>query len=398
VTATPARWRSVARVTFALVCAAWWLQKLGWAQPVGQWDFRVYYFGAQAWRAGLNPYDPAVLPPDLAGQGLRFSYPPYALALFAPFAVLSVVRATQLFIVLKVAALAWLVTLWSRRLRVRVSDPVWVLFLLFAYSSAVFVDAISGSITTFEQVLVWLGVAALLSGRPWRFTAAVVFASLFRMTPIALLAVCLAYGRRGFRYVASGVAALVAVLAITYVAAPTLTLGFVRSIQANVSGERGWLNPSAMQLAIDLSAAAGRALHTTAPAALSALVYLAIVVAITAPTVVTIHALRRSPESDYLEPAVYLAILAIALVLPRLKNYSYILLIVPTYYIATRSVRLRRAVPLLVVACLPVYSWIASPDHLALVADYSKWLIALGAWGLFVYELQDREQGTLRLA
>ena len=102
-TATPARWRSVARVTFALVCAAWWLQKLGWAQPVGQWDFRVYYFGAQAWRAGLNPYDPAVLPPDLAGQGLRFSYPPYALALFAPFAVLSVVRATQLFIVLKVA-------------------------------------------------------------------------------------------------------------------------------------------------------------------------------------------------------------------------------------------------------------------------------------------------------
>ena len=48
---------------------------------------------------------------------------------------------------------------------------------------------------------------------------------------------------------------------------------------------------------------------------------------------------------------------------------------------------------LLLLACLPIYSWITSPDKLALVANYSPWLIAAGAWGLFMYEI--REGGLL---
>jgi hypothetical protein len=64
------------------------------------------------------------------------------------------------------------------------------------------------------------------------------------------------------------------------------------------------------------------------------------------------------------------------------------LLVAPTFYIATRSTRLRQAVPLLLIACLPVYSWVTRPENVALVANYSQWLIALGAWGLFMYELR----------
>jgi len=33
-----------------------------------------------------------------------------------------------------------------------------------------------------------------------------------------------------------------------------------------------------------------------------------------------------------------------------------------------------------------VYSWITTPGNLALLADYSKWLTALGALALYVYE------------
>jgi len=81
--------------------------------------------------------------------------------------------------------------------------------------------------------------------------------------------------------------------------------------------------------------------------------------------------------------------LGYALVMPRFKNYSYMLLIVPTYYIATRSTRLRPAVPLLIIACLPVYSWVTRPENVTLVANYSQWLIALGAWGLYLYEIHS---------
>ena len=378
--------RRVWRIGFVALCAAWWLRKLGWLHPVGQWDFRVYYFASQAWRAGLDPYDPRVLPLDLSKDGLKFSYPPYALALFAPFTTLPVTAATELFLALKTIALGFLLTIWSRLLQTTVTDPVWVLFLMFAYSSAIFVDFISGSITTFEQLLIWIGVGALIGRRYWPFVGAVVAASLFRMTPIALLGVCLfAPDRRGVRYVAAGLGAFAAILLATWGIAPRLTAGFIGSLVANV-GERGWLNPAALPLAIDISGLMGRAVAPAVSPSARLAIYVAIVAAVLIPAIITLRRLSRDPGAPRMDLIVYVAFLAIGLVLPRFKNYSYMLLIVPTYYIATRSTRLRAAVPLLLLVCLPVYSWITTPGNLALLADYSKWLTALGALALYVYE------------
>ncbi len=387
-----------ARIVFAILCAAWWLQKLGWRAPVGQWDFRVYYYGAAAWRGGLDPYDPRVLPADLFGGGWKFNYPPYALPAFAPFTALPVVRAMQAFMAVKLIAFAWLVTIWSRLLRTGVTEPLWVLFLLFAYSSAIFVDFVSGSVTTFEQLLIWIGVAALVQRRYAAFVASIVAASLFRLTPIALLVVCFALpDRRALRYFAGGVAAFVAILAATALAAPQLMAGFVRSVSTNF-GERGWLNPAALPLATDLAAMAGRTLHIAPPPMAATAIYAAIVLAIAVPTVVAVARIAPDDRAERLDVVVYVAFLATALVLPRFKNYSYMLLIAPTYFVATRSVQLRRAIPLIVLACLPIYSWITTPERLALVADYSKWLIAFGAWALFLYELRGGGEAVLQRA
>ncbi len=379
-------WGRVWRIGFVVLCAGWWLRKLGWIQPVGQWDFRLYYAAAQAWRAGLDPYDPRILPPDLFQQGIRFSYPPYALGLFAPFTALPVTIATQLYLVLKTIALGFLISIWNRLLHTTITDPVWILFLMFAYSSAIFADVISGNVTTFEQLLIWIGVLAVLELRYWPFTAAVVAASLFKMTPIVLLAVCLAApDRRRYRYLAAGIGAFGAILLASWIAAPQLMAGFMRSVAPN-SSERGWLNPAALPLATDLSVLMGGAFRVSLSPASQFVVYLAIVVAVLIPTVVTIRRVAQSALPNRTELIVYVAFLAAALVLPRFKNYSYTLLIVPTYYIATRSTHLRTAVPLLLLVCLPVYSWITTPANLALLADYSKWLTALGAWGLYLYE------------
>ena len=73
--------RSNWRLVFAAFCAAWFVQKAVWSNAGNQWDFRVYYHSAQAWRAGLDPYDTASLPRDLRETGFRFNYPPYALGL-----------------------------------------------------------------------------------------------------------------------------------------------------------------------------------------------------------------------------------------------------------------------------------------------------------------------------
>ena len=372
---------------FAALCAAWFVQKALWSNTGNQWDFRVYYHSTQAWRAGLDPYDTSSLPADLRETGFKFNYPPYSLALFTPFASLPLPRARLAYIAVKLAALAWLIRIWSRLLGTSVVDPAWVLFLAFAYSSAIFIDVVSGSVTTFEQCLVWLGVAALVADRYWLFVAAIVLASSFRLTPLVLLAVCLAArDGRGVRYLAGGLAAFAAIFALSYALAPRLTIEFFQSIPKNY-GESGRLNPASLPLVTDAASLLERTSHVVVPQALQLIAYLAIAVAVAVPTWMAAARIARSGAANGLELVFYLAAIVQPLVLPRFKNYSYMLLIAPTWFIATRSTHLRSALPLLLLACLPVYSWITSADKITLVANYSQWLIAAGAWALYLYEI-----------
>ncbi len=82
-------------------------------------------------------------------------------------------------------------------------------------------------------------------------------------------------------------------------------------------------------------------------------IYVAIAVAIVGVAWRAMVRTARSATPHRVEAVIYLALLGYALALPRFKNYSYMLLIVPTYYVATRSTRLSRAVPLLLLAGLP---------------------------------------------
>jgi hypothetical protein len=44
---------------------------------------------------------------------------------------------------------------------------------------------------------------------------------------------------------------------------------------------------------------------------------------------------------------------------------------------------------LLLLACLPIYSWITTAGNITLLANYASWFIALGAWSLCLYELRS---------
>jgi hypothetical protein len=132
----------------------------------------------------------------------------------------------------------------------------------------------------------------------------------------------------------------------------------------------------------------GRSSHVAVPGAMQLAVYLAIAAAVALTTWIVAARLAASGAANRVELVLYLAALAQPLVLPRFKNYSYMLLVAPTWFIATRSTHLRSALPLLLLACLPVYSWITSADKVALVANYSQWLIAAGAWALYLHEIR----------
>ncbi|QCY46495.1 Polyprenol-phosphate-mannose-dependent alpha-(1-2)-phosphatidylinositol mannoside mannosyltransferase [Glutamicibacter creatinolyticus] len=86
---TPRQWLSLFRRPWFLLGLAAALGIVLLACPLYGLDFRVYREGAKVLFAGLNErslYDP--MPQELGTRGLPFTYPPFAAALFLPFALL----------------------------------------------------------------------------------------------------------------------------------------------------------------------------------------------------------------------------------------------------------------------------------------------------------------------
>src|SRR5580765_1273522 len=340
-------------LAFVLLCAAWWLQKLVWSNPGNQWDFRVYYFAAQAWRAGLDPYNPALLSRAQGTDTSPFLYPPYTLGFFSLFTALPIRHALVAFLAVKLVLLASLVAVWGRLLKTRVTEPTWILFLIFAYSSCIYIDFSSGNVTVFEQWLLWIGVASLLARRYWAYSAAVVGASLFKLTPIVLLLVLVIVpDRRRYHYLWGGALAFGAIFLVTYAISPQQTVRFFQSISS--LDERGRVNPASLALVRDASALFNAVWGQRVTPAVQTWLYVALATTILVPTLVVIRRVANTAALNRTEVSIYLLLLAYALVMPRFKNYSYMLLIVPTYYIATRSTRLGPVLPLLLITCLPI--------------------------------------------
>lgn len=369
----------------AALCALVFVWKVGRGFPGNLWDFRVYYYSAQAWAHGVNPYVLGNLPQALDQGYFAFTYPPYILPIFWPFTWLSLPSAALVFLTIKLVLLAWLVVVWSRVLRISVVTPSWLLFLVFAYSSTIFVDVASGNIVVFEQLLVWTGLWWLVRGRYAAFVTAIVAASLFKFTPIVLLALCLWIpDRRRYWYGAAGLAALGAIVLTTYVISPGLTGDFFRHVSS--LDERGANNAALLSLMRDATDLLARSYGLALGPGAGTLLYGLAAASVLGVTWRTAERVSAAQPDRRIEVILHLVVLACAVAAPRMKLYAYMLAVVPTYYVATQATRVRPAVPLLVLACLTTNSWMLRPEYTTLAINYWSWFVVLGAWLILVYE------------
>lgn len=287
-----------------------------------------------------------------------------------------------------------MIVIWSRVLQVRLTEPLWTLFLFFAYSSTIFIDCASGNIVVVEQWLLWIGLAALLKKQYAVFVIGVVAASLFKFTPIVLLVMCLWIpDRHRHRYLTAGVAAFSGLLLVTYLISPALTTAFFR--HSFTIDERGTTNPALLALVRDAAALFTQLFGIVIYPTIQTVIYTALAIVILVPTWATIRRIIQTEAVNRVELILYLVILTWAITAPRFKNYAYILAIVPTYYVATHSTYVPISVALLIIACLTTNTWMTRPEISALVWSYSSWFTAFGAWALFVYERHHRSQVSI---
>jgi hypothetical protein len=285
-----------------------------------QWDFGMFCWSAQDFLDGKIPYK---------GEGLSFYHPPITLYLYRLFLYLPRPVGYELWFAMKLGALAGLVAIWRRHFEELKLNWLTIAYFMLAFNGALYSDLVAGNVSLFEQLGLWLGFSALLQGRYARFCLCLVLVAQFKLTPIFFAVLLLFVPERPqWRWMGACLAGFVAVFSLNYLLQPVLLAHFFKA--ASGLDERiATGNAAVLTLIRDvLDGVRGKSFSAAsrlddamfmAGAATVALVSLA--------AAVRYRLTVRRPDPKVL---IYFACLIFTLISPRMKIYSYILLLIPT--------------------------------------------------------------------
>jgi hypothetical protein len=359
-----------------------------------QWDFAAYYGAASTSARGNNPYDTANVARAIGKvNAYPFVYSPVALQVFAPLALLPRVGALRVWAVIKSASLILVLGVWSRYFIPRGTRLWFVALCAFGFRETITRDLLTGNVSLIEQLLLWSGFVLFRRGKFLAFAAMTVAASIFKLTPLwfLLLLLCPGLGsdRQRVRVFAVATAALVVIAGTTFWLVPNQCREFARILVQFAPGgplfERGANAPSMCALLSDCVRMFG---PSREPARL--LVFGLYGIASSTVLVASWGALQRlarratSMENRRLW-AIILACFVFALVSPRFKDYSYILLLVPTFRVLFGHRRVDISYALLFGAMLIPPNGALLPglnDWLVIFWSYYSLLLASAVWML----------------
>lgn len=372
-----------------------------------QWDFKLYYYASKAYAAGLDPYDSAVLQ-TMAKEPLNvYNPPPIALAFFGLFSRLDYTNAYYLFLAFKLAVLFGLIYLWRNGFLDKNAGVAFYVLCLFAFRSALYIDMRAGNVNMLVELLLWLAFLLYLKGGLSSFCLLVLLSSLYNLVTIFFLVPLLfVEHEKKRRYLCFSAIVFLGIMTMTYVRDPHVFKSFVRNAMSSLQDERGLHQPSTLPFVADVMKAL---FPRSAPAAIgwcARIVYLAVVAIVAAASWHAAGATRLFKNGDGGKLLIYLSCTVYALIHPRFKDYYYVLLILPTYFIMARARRVKAGIPLLALVILPSVLSRENPlpgaGRLAPMLDvfweYYPLIIAYCVWGLYLYEIFAPGRGDVPCA
>ena len=343
-----------------------------------QWDFHMFVGAARDFSEGRSPY---------RGEGLSFFHPPVTLYIYWLFTLMPTALACTVWYMLKLGALARLLTIWHRDYVPLSVHFTTGFFLILAYDGAIYADLVSGNVSIFEELVLWYGFANLLRRRYFVFGLCVVLAAQVKLTPIFFAGLFLVVGDRpkwgAFFATLAGFAAL---FSLNQWLEPELFQRFWAA--SALLDERGSQNASLLALIRDVS---DRILgvEATASSRLDELIYVAGSLIILAISWLFLARYRRNTPAPDPRLLIALSCFVFALVSPRFKVYTCILLLAPTWYMI-RSIKWSKSVPLatvllLVLVLLPQghsllpfrQAFLLFGEYITLVATAAMWVTCL---------------------
>jgi Glycosyltransferase family 87 len=355
-----------------------------------EWDFRIFHNAPTALDTGDNPYDgtnPRLHYPD----ELPYLYPPITLYAFDPLSKFSERTARAAWLAAKLLALAALLLLWHRHFEaLNVSVPL-VLFLALWYNASLLRDFAAGNIAVFEQLGIWLGFYFLVQNRPYVAGLILAATAQFKLVPVVFLGTLLFVGPPArWKPFATSVAAFGGLFSLNYLLTPHLMTQYLAALSGGSPNmdERGEADPSALALIRDVTeAAASWGLPVGHSAAnVTYVVYVAVC------AFVLLWFVRKNATTLInRDPRwmIYCACVVYVLTMPRVKDYSYIVLLLPSLFLI-RQINMGRIQAAWSVPALAVLMFMPGRQSyvpglqtlLPWVQSYLPWLIG---WGLLYY-------------
>jgi len=367
-----------------------------------QHDFEIYYSASLAYREGLDPYQTENLSKALGKPvDTPFVYPPDALFVFRPLTFFDYQTAARIFLTLKLLAVGVLIFFWDRIFNFKQYLPAFLLVAPLAFNGTILDDLSCGNVSVLEQFFIWIGFYFYARDKIAWFAAAIVLASTCKFTPILLLAVLLTrWRRRDFICLGYAGISFLLILALNRLIWPQMFSEFFQNVNS-IHGETnyGAMNPAILPLATHAVAWLTIKTGYLVPGFFATGFYIGtsfIVIIFGALTFVKLMPLADKRADLW---RICLMCFVYALILPRLKNYSYIVLIAPIFYAIISRPLAKAWVPfcgLLVIYTYGVPNVLgnALAPFFTIQRDYYCLIIAWVIAGLFCYSFWRKPQSA----
>jgi hypothetical protein len=356
------------------------------------WDFRTHREAGKILASGANPYDAANLFPKARTRFL-YTYPPATLFFYRLLAIPVYETAFHIFLVSKFILLLGLVYFWQRMFLKEEGGPLFYVFCLLAFNSTIFLDMIAGNINLVQQALLWLGFSFYLKGRLKLFCLFTLLAAAFKITPIFFLVLLpLSDYKDKYKYFLGAGAVFLAYLLIQYMIVPDLFVGFIKNALV-VVGEKGGVVPSTGKLIAAIFESIAKMTGLKVPEAFESAVFGIIAAAVVFFSYKACLRLKQTKIDNRAMLEVFVVCLVYALIHPRFKDYGYILLLVPGYYIIkhTRYTQIAPFLFLLFILSNRMLLPIAASIY-DIVWAYYPLMVAYCVWAIYLHEIFSQPQ------
>lgn len=295
-----------------ILYSAYMIVDLGVNNSSNFWDFEVYYHAADS-EANVYSEGFASEMGDEHGA-LSYKYPPLTKYLFVPFTMLELKTAKLVWFAIILIISGMLVFVFSRIIKPNAPSYIW-LVLLFGFNACFYTSLQTGNINVMVCLLIYLAFVYYLLGNYTLFVTFVLAASVFKLTPLLFLALLWIDGERKHL----GISLF---FTIVYLGLNALTPNFNDFIESLMTGsdERGIVNPSLYTFFGDIQMYISDKLNI-------GLVWLDEALYVMAIVAVGILSWKRLMSLESRSDKFVLVLLAGLLLLPRIKNYEYTLLL-----------------------------------------------------------------------